>query len=412
MIYLHILDQSEVRLWGLTQAQRLQRQLQSITDYATWPGAAAAAPTEGSVLVVRADYLFEARTLEGLLQLDRRLLRCADNAGLAAAHVGVGDWELAVAALESQEPGSLQVIAIADLNAFDGFLRKSQAPLLAKVELSNVQQLESTLYGNSYKGITDLVTKWWWPRPARVVVGWCARARISPNAVTLFGLLLMLGACWLFWEGQYLLGLVCGWVMTFLDTVDGKLARVTIQSSKLGHVLDHGMDILHPPFWYVIWGLSLPGDQAVWCYLVAAAYVAGRLIEGAFHALGDCSMFAWRPFDAYFRLITARRNPALILLTLAVFAGRPDWGFYAVVIWSVLSSAIMLVRLGFAASVRFTEGPLQSWLADSDKAKSEQAAAFALFSGTRGAYTQVGGGVPVIAAGSADTPGVRDSERG
>jgi phosphatidylglycerophosphate synthase len=45
--------------------------------------------------------------------------------------------------------------------------------------------------------------------------------------------------------------------MTLLDTVDGKLARVTVASSKFGHVLDHGVDIVHPPFWYLAWGLGL-----------------------------------------------------------------------------------------------------------------------------------------------------------
>jgi phosphatidylglycerophosphate synthase len=45
--------------------------------------------------------------------------------------------------------------------------------------------------------------------------------------------------------------------MTFLDTVDGKLARVTLTSSRIGDVLDHGLDLLHPPFWYLAWGIGL-----------------------------------------------------------------------------------------------------------------------------------------------------------
>ena len=42
--------------------------------------------------------------------------------------------------------------------------------------------------------------------------------------------------------------------MTFLDTVDGKLARVTLTSSPFGNVLDHSLDLIHPPFWYWAWG--------------------------------------------------------------------------------------------------------------------------------------------------------------
>ncbi len=45
--------------------------------------------------------------------------------------------------------------------------------------------------------------------------------------------------------------------MTFLDTVDGKLAHVTLTSSRFGHIFDHSLDLLHPPFCYLAWGLGL-----------------------------------------------------------------------------------------------------------------------------------------------------------
>ena len=54
-----------------------------------------------------------------------------------------------------------------------------------------------------------------------------------------------------------------GWLMTFLDTVDGKLARVTVTSSRIGDVLDHGLDIIHPPLWYIAWGVGLPAGLAM-----------------------------------------------------------------------------------------------------------------------------------------------------
>ena len=59
-----------------------------------------------------------------------------------------------------------------------------------------------------------------WPRPARRVVGWCANSGITPNMVTITGLLLVLAATWLFAHGAFASGLVCGWIMTLLDTVD------------------------------------------------------------------------------------------------------------------------------------------------------------------------------------------------
>ena len=125
--------------------------------------------------------------------------------------------------------------------------------------------------------------------------------------------------------------------MTFLDTVDGKLARVTVTSTPLGHYFDHSIDSVHPPIWYFAWAWGVTGGvPGIWTLaplLVAilVAYVAGRLIETIFkHFVGGCSLFTWRPFDSYFRLIMARRNPNLLaadgLLSRGISGGRAHRG--------------------------------------------------------------------------------------
>jgi phosphatidylglycerophosphate synthase len=221
----------------------------------------------------------------------------------------------------------------------------------------------------------------------------CANLGLSPNSVTSLGLALVLAACWAFLNGHYAAGLVAGWCMTFLDTVDGKLARVTIQSSRFGHYYDHVIDLVHPPFWYLFWGMSLEGplaestfDFTALGWTLVAAYLLGRVVEGLFPLLGSCGIFTWRPFDAWFRLITARRNPCLILLTLSVMIGRPVWGFIAVVGWSALSTGVLVVRLLVAGVSRLVNGPLQSWLSEADVASGPHAASFRVFGGTRGAF--------------------------
>ena len=146
------------------------------------------------------------------------------------------------------------------------------------------------LFSWSYKGVTDLVTKWVWPIPAQWMVGKCIRYEIRPNHVTLTGLLLVILAGICFTRGHYGWGLLAGWLMTFLDTVDGKLARVTVTSSRFGHYFDHGIDLIHPPIWYVLWGFGLETSHlngfgfsvstALW--LIVIGYIAGRLAEGIF----------------------------------------------------------------------------------------------------------------------------------
>ena len=387
---LQILGESPVRLWGLTSRERLLRQAAGL-GIAEGAGKA----LEDKVLLVRADYLYEPRTLSGLMRRGGVLM---DEAAAAAAAVAAADAPAAAALLSGtsaapEESGAhLPRLSVHDLGSFEGDPRKSAPPLLERITAADVEALENRLYGASYKGVTDFVTKWWWPAPAKRAVRWCADRRISPNSVTVAGLLLMFATCWLFFVGWFAAGLVLAWIMTFLDTVDGKLARVRVQSSKAGHWLDHGMDILHPPFWYWFWGLALTPLQPslglsfnllMGCILWG--YVGGRLIEAAFHALGQASLFAWRPFDAYFRLFTARRNPCLVLLTAGWLVGSPAWGFRLVALWTLASTLVLLVRLGVACFARIRQGPLTSWLAEPDAAHRHPRA-HRLFASTQRAY--------------------------
>jgi phosphatidylglycerophosphate synthase len=263
----------------------------------------------------------------------------------------------------------LEVTTPQDLaGAYRAKLRNRVPPYALSTAVAAPREIERIMYDATYKGITDAVTKYVWPTPAFVVTRWCAAARITPNAVTIVSFLCVLAATALFATGWFLPGLLAAWTMCFLDTVDGKLARVTLTSSKLGDVLDHGTDLLHPPFWWYAWyaGLSPAGlphmDVAVW--IVIAGYVLGRAQEGLFLAAFRFEMFGWRPLDAFSRLITARRNPNLVLLSLAALAGRPDIGLATVAVWTLLCLAFHSVRIVQAFIARAAGQTVTPFLAD------------------------------------------------
>jgi phosphatidylglycerophosphate synthase len=391
-IYAHLLGTSDIELWGLTSRERLRRQIAELPD-AVLVDELDSLREDATLLCIRADYLFESRTIKALAERGRAVLRCTKTGEVAAAVGAAGEAEQLVSLLDGATTDhDLPTLAAADLAAYEDRLRKAEEPLLLPIAEQDRAELEDRLYGRSYKGITDLVTKWLWPRPARHAVRVCAQLGITPNMVTLTGLLLVVYAGFAFYHGDYWLGLAAGWFMTFLDTVDGKLARVTVSSSRIGHVLDHGMDIVHPPFWYVLWGMSL--DESLFSvplleyyWWIVAGYVGGRLIEAAFHGLGSSSLFDWRPFDAYFRLVTARRNPCLILMLVAMLLGSPAGAFLAVVFWTVGTTVVLMIRLLQATLARMSDGPLSSWLTE-PSAATRYPRAFRTFSRTRGAYVQ------------------------
>ena len=168
--------------------------------------------------------------------------------------------------------------------------------------------------------------------------------------------------------------------------------RVTLQSSKVGHLMDHGLDIVHPPIWYWCWLMGI-GSQEIsflsmtlsamdWMWILFSAYVAGRVFEGLFQLLfNDISIFCWRPIDSFHRLITARRNPCMIMLTVSLFITNAELGFMWVVLWSVISTLILALRFFYACVVRIISGPLESWIENVEPNVEQSNLATKLFTG-------------------------------
>ncbi len=396
-IYAHVFEISKVHLWGLDAGQRLHRQLNEINktikdskERFSWVDHSDDLPKSGRILIFNGRDVFENRTIQAVIDRPDCILQYESE--IAAAFIEADQAKNVIAHMQDPSrkiPDDITGINTHDLKSFDTNLRRSTKPLLESVSRERKSELENELYGNAYRGITDLVTKFVWPRPAKQAVRICARLGVTPNMVTTIGLLLVIAACFLFAHQYYAWGLLAGWIMTYLDTVDGKLARVTINSSQFGHLYDHMIDLIHPPIWYIIWGGSLIGfsgamglslDQMNWAIIIA--YISGRIVEVIFPLLGTCGVFTWRPLDAWFRLITARRNPCMILLTLSVLAGRPDWGFIAVTFWTVMTTVLLNLRLVYAAAIRLRHGPLSSWLSEDNVATGPNASSYAVFGST------------------------------
>jgi phosphatidylglycerophosphate synthase len=360
-----LVGEAPVRLWGLTGRERLRRVLGKRGIAVLAEGEPI--PDKRSVLCLRADCLFDERVIGALIDAPGVALRAVEGGPLVALHAPVGGAASANAVLIGEQPADGYVLETPTTlaSAYQERLRKREAPYVLPVTPDAQDVLERRLFGTAYKGVTDFITKWWWPPLARRATGFCARRGITPNQVTLTGLLLTIAAGFAFWGGWWWPGLVCAWLMTFLDTVDGKLARVTVQSSRFGDILDHGIDLIHPPFWYAAWAMglpvgSVPTQTLIW--VIVAGYVGGRLAEGAFQAVcAKFSLFVWQPFDSYNRLVTARRNPNLLMLTLCALFGAPALGLWLVAGWTVLSTVLLWVRVGQAIATR-RRGPLVSWL--------------------------------------------------
>jgi len=378
-----IVGRCDVPLWGLSPGARWRRCF-ARAGIVDCRGEDSPFPDAGAVVLVRADHVLDESLVRGLIAAPGTVLTVTRPGG-AGERVAVGahvDARRAadIAALLRRRTmpagdggaDGLAVVGPEDLaSSYRHGLRKRAAPQVYSLLDESPESVERRMFEAAYKGATDFVTKWLWPAPALWVTRWAARHGVSPNAVTALSLVFVFLALGLFAAGHFLSGLAAAWVMTFLDTVDGKLARVTFASTPWGNAFDHGIDLVHPPFWYAAWWYGLHGagdasilDAGLW--IVVVGYVVGRLLEGLFIWRFGFETHVWRPLDTRFRLITARRNPNLALLTGGTAFGRPDLGFLAVALWTVLSLLVHVVRLIQALWRRGRGGAVRSWLADDD----------------------------------------------
>ncbi len=391
--YIHIFGDNEITIWGLTGYERLQRMLKAY-EYVTLADDVEKIPTNASTLFLNANFLFDTRVLSVLLKLDKNIALYSEDGCPAAIRTDGNQAPRLLRNLNNNKNQNYKFalltiprIGLKDLKiGFQQNLKKKDPPYILPVSEENRSLLEKELFSGSYKGVTDLVTKWVWPLPAYWVTHFCVRRGWQPNHVTYLSIVLAILTGLAFWAGFFGIGLLMGWFMTFLDTVDGKLARVTVTSSRIGDVLDHGLDIIHPPLWYLAWGVGLAGTQTaipgleIFMGLMFLGYVGGRLCEGTFQLwLAPFDMFIWQKLDSFNRLITARRNPNLLFLSWGWLIDRPDIGLYLVVFWHLISTAFLAWRVLIAWRTKNREGTLKSWLQDIDPARDREILAVRIF---------------------------------
>jgi phosphatidylglycerophosphate synthase len=307
----------------------------------------AAALVDEPVLATDAATLADARLYGYLASAAGSRVARAEDADRTAviARVEPGDGEkLAASATRLTEAvGPLPTLTQAEFPAFIRKLRRSTPYYLFSVDdARQARKVERFLFWSNYKGSTDFFTKYVYPPLVWLMVPPLARARVHPNTVTLISILLTLLAIPLFAGGYFLWGFLCAYGMSVLDSVDGKLARLTFTDSWLGNILDHGLDLVHPPFWYLAWAWGLTGGDttsAAWHagIVMLVLYVIDRLILAIYPRRFHKGLHTHAPVDGFVRTFISRRNINLPLFTVGYYIGLGVETLYLIVLWQALT---------------------------------------------------------------------------
>jgi phosphatidylglycerophosphate synthase len=312
------------------------------------------------LLVCEADCVIDTRLLAFLAAQRGTLAACGGEGSARAAVLRIegplplasnveGDLQRLVDLGVAQ--GSIATVSLESIPSYIKKLRRELAVYLFRVtDAASRDRAERFLFWSNYKGSTDFFTKYVYPPLVWRMVRPLSRWRVHPNVISIFNMLITFLAVPFFAWGWWWMGFFCAFTMSVLDSVDGKLARLTFTSTWFGDILDHGLDIVHPPFWYFgwAWGLSAGNtaspvfQAAIW---MAVLYVLDRIVTGVFNRRLRRSIHGYTRLDERMRMFISRRNINLPIFMVGWLLGVPVQTFLLLVFWQLFCLVFHVERL-------------------------------------------------------------------
>ena len=180
------------------------------------------------------------------------------------------------------------------------------------------------------------------------IVSFLCKTRITPNQVTIAGFIIGCAATAAFAFGRVGLAILAALTFGVVDGLDGKLSRVKVETTERGK-WEHHLDYLIENSWWTaiafhLWqGAQLPNAfyflALLFCSHLLDEFVKRKAKMATGRLLDDVA-----PFDRAFRLVAARRNVYVWLLTGGFLLGAFPQSYAIICGWAAVTAAIHLVR--------------------------------------------------------------------
>ena len=220
-----------------------------------------------------------------------------------------------------------------------------------------------------YPHVADALTLYVWRAPAVRVARWAAAAGLPEATFIVAEVLLSLLVFACFWRASYWAGLIAA-VPVMVLSISALLAERSAASPPLARRIRQATDIIFPLLWWWGWAHGLAGYgrplHPVYAVMVLWVVVGGTIainvIEGLALRRFGFEIHAWRPLDSRFRLVSAARNPNLVILAGTLLFRRPDSGLVLVAWWTLISLIVHSVRLAQMTELQARRQKIASWL--------------------------------------------------
>jgi phosphatidylglycerophosphate synthase len=314
------------------------------------PLRAALTQAEEPVLLLRGDLVLDDRLLAHLLGSGPGAAlgeRDEVVAYLAApqARALAGCWEngtpLALALAAAGAPPRPP----AELDPYVPSLRLTMPPYLRRVRRrEELRSLDHLLYHRTFKGAIDAIARHGYYHLVRWITRQLSRTALPPNLFTALSILAVWAAVPCFALGELGPGVLLAWLGVILDSVDGKLARLTLHLSEAMGRLEHLSAAPGLAAWYLALGWHCTGG-ALWqdtpmalaTWVLVGAFALDKVVSAGFRQRRGREIFDYRPLDAAFHLVAARRNVSLLQLSAGALLDQPHVALVSVAGWMVFT---------------------------------------------------------------------------
>jgi phosphatidylglycerophosphate synthase len=206
---------------------------------------------------------------------------------------------------------------------------------------------ERIILDSAQKGTLDLPAYFHAPIETRIISLLC-KTRITPNQITIAGLVIGCSATAAFAVGRVGLGILAALIFGIVDGLDGKQSRVKIEMTERGK-WEHHLDYLIENSWWAAIAFHLwRSGQFPNVFYFFAVLIGSHLLDE--FAKRRAKMAKGRllddvtPFDRAFRLIAARRNVYVWILACGFLLDAFPQSYAVICGWAAVSAAVHLVR--------------------------------------------------------------------
>jgi phosphatidylglycerophosphate synthase len=226
-------------------------------------------------------------------------------------------------------------------------MRRRVRPVCFPAPEQNRRLAERIILDSAQNGTLDLPAYFHAPIETEIIALLC-KTRITPNQITIAGLIIGCSATAAFALGRVGVGILAALVFGIVDGLDGKQARVKVETTDRGK-WEHHLDYLIENSWWAVIAFHLwQNGQFPNAFYFLALLIASHLMDE--FAKRRVKMARGRllddvtAFDRAFRLIAARRNVYVWILACGFLLNTFPQSYAIVCGWAAVSAAVHLVR--------------------------------------------------------------------